>query len=101
MRVIEAGMSLTDIGHELEPHDCAEAQELATVRRLVQEAIQTLKLAPLTVALPIMDSLIERDGYENGELHAPIREIGRTVAGYHDKVGLTRLMTLTSGNDAA
>lgn len=74
--------------------ECAAMRGLV---KLLAEAIATRQVGPVRLALEWMDRLIERDGRENSEYHAPIGEIGRTVARYHDEVGLTRLMKLTAG----
>ncbi len=98
--VIEAGCELTAIAHDLDPHDKAEAYELAHVRGLLAEALATRQVQPVRVALEWVERLIERDGRENSEYHAPICEIGRTVAGYHDRMGLGRLMNISASCDS-
>ena len=89
--VVYAGMELTAIGHELEPHDIAEAHELEMAYALLSEGLEKHDWSKVRKAQQLINSLRHRDHIENAEYHEPIREIGRTVAGYHDSVGLTRL----------
>ena len=98
--VVESGIELQVIGQELEPHDIAEAHELEMAHALLAEAIQKRDWGKVRHALRLINSLRRRDRIENAEYHQPIRAIGRTVAGYHDRVGLKRLINC-SNPDAA